>query len=86
MNMFASFDEIPAMTFKILRKQNVTDGHTDNVKKVYTPQTKFAGDNQWKYRTVKPEMTGRIIKQSDGTHNGPQGLSGTTWPLPITIV
>ena len=29
--------------FKILKKQNVTDGLTDNVKKVYPPQTKFAG-------------------------------------------
>ena len=47
MNMFARFDENPA----ILRKQNVTDGRThtqtharmDNVKTVYPPQTKFAG-------------------------------------------
>ena len=39
MNMFARFDENPAMTlqviketkrlFKLLRKQSVTDGHTD---------------------------------------------------------
>ena len=54
MNMFARFDENPAMTlqdikkhFKILKKQNVTDGRThtrtDNVKTVYPPQTKFAG-------------------------------------------
>ena len=50
MNMFARFDENPAIT-KILRKQNVTDGgtdahtdgRTDNVKTVYPPQTKFAG-------------------------------------------
>ena len=53
--MFARFDENPAMTLKILRKQNVMDGHTDgrtdahthtrtdNVKTVYPQQTKFAG-------------------------------------------
>ena len=45
MNMFARFDEDPAMIFKILRKQNVTDGWMDayNVKAVYPPQTKIAG-------------------------------------------
>ena len=34
--MFAKFDEIPAMTFKILRKHNVTDGRENS-------KTKFAG-------------------------------------------
>ena len=29
MNMFARFDENPAMPLQILRKQNVTDGGTD---------------------------------------------------------
>ena len=52
MNMFARFDENPAMTFQdIKKKKNVTDGRTDgrthgrtdNVKTVYPPQTKFAG-------------------------------------------
>ena len=42
MNMFARFDENPAMT-KILRKQNVTDGctqaWTDNVKTAYRELT-----------------------------------------------
>ena len=37
--MFARFDEIPAMTFKVLRKQNFTD----NVKTEYPPQAKFEG-------------------------------------------
>ena len=92
MNMFARFDEIPAMTFqdiKETKRYRRMHRGTDNVKKVYPPQS-LRGDNQWKYqwkyRTVKPEMTGRIIKQPDITRNGPQGLSGTTWPLPITIV
>ena len=55
MNMFARFDENPAMTLQVIKKQNVTDGRmhawmhahtharTDNVKTVYPPQTKFAG-------------------------------------------
>ena len=28
MNMFARFDEIPAMTFQDIKKKNVTDGRT----------------------------------------------------------
>ena len=49
MNMFARFDENPAMTLqdikknKTLRTDGRTDGCTDNVKTVYPPQTKFAG-------------------------------------------
>ena len=47
MNMFARFDENPAMTLQDIKKKNVTDGHmrgrTDNMKTVYPPQTKFAG-------------------------------------------
>ena len=39
--------KIQQWLLKILKKQNVTDGHTDgrtdNVKTVYPPQTKFAG-------------------------------------------
>ena len=47
MNMFARFDENPAMTLQdIKKKKNVTDRRTDertDVKTVYPPQTKFAG-------------------------------------------
>ena len=58
MNMFARFDENPAMTFqdiKETKRYRRTDGRThgrthththartDNVKTVYPPQTKFAG-------------------------------------------
>ena len=54
MNMFASFDENPAMTLqdiKETKRYGRTDGrthartlaHTDNMKTVYPPQTKFAG-------------------------------------------
>ena len=55
MNMFARFDENPAMTLQNFKEKNVMDGRTDahtdarthgrtdNVKTVYPPQTKFAG-------------------------------------------
>ena len=58
MNMFARFDENPAMTLQDIKKikrygrtDGQTDGrthtrthaHTDNVKTVYPPQTKFGG-------------------------------------------
>ena len=50
MNMFARFDENPAMTLQDIKKTKRygrtdarTDAHTDNVKTVYPPQTKFAG-------------------------------------------
>ena len=56
MNMFARFDENPAMTLQVIketkhygRTDGRTHGHThthartDNVKTVYPPQTKFAG-------------------------------------------
>ena len=46
MNMFARFDENPAMTLQDIeetKRYGRTDGSTDNVKTVYPPQTKFAG-------------------------------------------
>ena len=46
MNMFARFDENPAMPLqdiKETKRYGRTDGRTDNVKTVYPPQTKFAG-------------------------------------------
>ena len=51
MNMFASIDENPAMTLRVIKETKRygrtdarTDGRTtDNVKTVYPPQTKFAG-------------------------------------------
>ena len=58
MNMFARFDENPAMTLRVIketkrygrtdgrtdgRTHGRTDGRTDNVKTVYPLQTKFAG-------------------------------------------
>ena len=58
MNMFARFDENPAMTLRVIketkrygrtdgrtdaRTDRRTDTRTDNVKTVYPLQTKFAG-------------------------------------------
>ena len=46
MNMFARFDENPAMTLQAIKetkRYGWTDGRTDNLKTVYPPQTKFAG-------------------------------------------
>ena len=54
MNMFARFDENPAMTLRVIketkrygrtdaRTNGRTDVRTDNVKTVYPLQTKFAG-------------------------------------------
>ena len=50
MNMFAKFDEYPAMTLRVIketkrygRTDRRTDARTDNVKTVYPLQTKFAG-------------------------------------------
>ena len=50
MNMFARFDENPAITLKDInetkrygRTHGRTHRRTDNVKTVYPPQTKFAG-------------------------------------------
>ena len=50
MNMFARFDENPAMTLRVIKETKRygrtdarTHGRTDNVKTVYPLQTKFAG-------------------------------------------
>ena len=46
MNMFARFDENPAMTLRVIKetkRYGRTDAQTDNVKTVYPLQTKFAG-------------------------------------------
>ena len=46
MNMFARFDENPAMTLRVIKetkRYGRTDGRTNNVKTVNPLQTKFAG-------------------------------------------
>ena len=50
MNMFARFDENPAMTLEDIKETKRygrtdarTHGRTDNMETVYPPQTKFAG-------------------------------------------
>ena len=45
-NMFARFDENPAMTLRVIKETKHygrTEARTDNVKTVYPLQTKFAG-------------------------------------------
>ena len=56
MNMFARFDENPAMTLRVIketkrygRTHGRMDGRTDNVKTVYPLQTKFAGGTNRKH-------------------------------------
>ena len=58
MNMFARFDENPAMTLRVIKetkRYGRTDGRTDNVKTVYPLQTKFAGGI--KNRTISKVKT-----------------------------
>ena len=46
MNMFARFDENPAMSLQDIKETKCygwTDARTDNVKTVYPPLTKFVG-------------------------------------------
>ena len=47
MNVDATFDEIPSMTLKVIKKTKVTDGRkdrrTDNVKTVYPPTNTVGG-------------------------------------------
>ena len=72
--------KIQQCLFKLLRKQNVTDGqtdgrthghthtcthtHTDNVKTVYPPQTKFAGGiiNNLIFKDCNSESQGHEFK------------------------
>ena len=56
MNMFARFDENPAMTLRVIKetkRYGRTHGCTDNVKTVYPLQTKFAGGIRTDGRTDK---------------------------------
>ena len=55
MNMFATFDENPAMTLRVIKetkRYGRADGRTD-VKTVYPLQTKFAGGIRTDGRTDK---------------------------------
>ena len=62
MNMFARLDENPAMTLQDIkatkrygRTQGQMHAHTDNMKTVYPPQTKFVGG-------IKIRFTVNILK------------------------
>ena len=63
MNMFARFDENPAMILQDIKKTKCygrtdarTHTRTDNVKTVYPPQTKFAGGGGYKYQNKKKPL------------------------------
>ena len=62
MNMFARFDENPAMTLQVIKKQNVTDGgtdgRTDNVKTVYPTTNKVC----WGYNKKKLFSLSSLVK------------------------
>ena len=62
MNMFARFDENPAMTLRVIKETKRygrtdarTDRRTDNVKTVYPLQTKFAGGINTSFCLLKSE-------------------------------
>ena len=59
MNMFARFDENPAMTLRVIKetkRYGRTHARTDNVKTVYPLQTKFAGGIKIVYYMCVPFM------------------------------
>ena len=67
MNMFARFDENPAMTLRVIKETKRygrtdgrtdarTDGRTDNVKTVYPLQTKFAGGIKMHLKMTSAEV------------------------------
>ena len=69
MNMFARFDENPAMTLHVIketkrygrtdgRTHGHTDARTDNVKTVYPLQTKFAGGINMSYKQKNNSFIG----------------------------
>ena len=66
LNMFARFDENPAMTLRVIketkryrrtdgRTHGWMDGRTDKVKTVYPLQTKFAGGIKRPFETSRSE-------------------------------
>ena len=61
MNMFARFDENPAMTLRVIKetkRYGRTDARTDNVKTVYPLQTKFAGGRGIKIGSLLTKLSG----------------------------
>ena len=60
MNMFARFDENPAMTLQDI-KETKRYGRTGNVNTVYPPQTKFAGRICLKYLSCIYEHVCKVL-------------------------
>ena len=65
MNMFARFDENPAMTLRVIKETKhygLTDGRTHGQHKtVYPPQTKFAGGIKISLGEVYRQIYGQKI-------------------------
>ena len=75
MNMFARFDENPAMTLQVIKETKRygrtdgrtdarTHGRTDNVKTVYPLQTKFAGGIMKFYHTFLLALLKKLESES----------------------
>ena len=84
MNMFARFDENPEKTLQDIKKKkkNVTDGRMDNVKTVYPPQTKFAGNIIIKLRHHKTYSKTCIKQPLKNRHYGTTLVHGFGGNLP----
>ena len=88
MNMFARFDENPAMTLQVIKEtkrygrthgctHGWTDRRTEKVKTVYPPQTKFAGG----INTEPPQPMGSL-PNNGSTTTEPQPQNGQQ-PKPV---
>ena len=87
MNMFARFDENPAMTLQVIKKTKRygrtdarTDGRTDNVKTVYPTTNKVCGG----YKNRLNIKIGRIngIEHNKGSKIYPQNQVILDWFIP----
>ena len=59
--MFARFDEMSSMTLQDI-KETKRYGRTDNVKTVYTPQTKFARGINFPWTdSMKPNQFSKLV-------------------------
>ena len=70
MNMFARFDENPAMTLRVIKetkRYGRTDGRTDNVKTVYPLQTKFAGGYN-NIMDIRAGINKMIVRTANRSH------------------
>ena len=77
MNMFARFDENPAVTLPVI-KETKRYGWTD-VKTVYPPQTKFAGRDGQRENSIP--TTNKVCGGIKTKHLMPKSPGSLTWIL-----